>query len=107
MLILNGNVYTIEHGPCDEETDIYVDLIRENGEPYARVLHDGQAGQVIVIRVGQLSLHEKLDQVQIYNTADHVCPGAYFVAVAHALPSNVKAAQVKDFICGESGKAVA
>ena len=103
MLVLNENVYTLEHGPCDEQTDIYADLIRENGEPFARVLHDEVGGVVIVCRVGpSMGLHEKLNRVRVYETAEHIHPTAYFRAVADVLPSNVLAAQVREFISAPS-----
>lgn len=107
-MLINGSNYTLEHGISDEEHDIYVDLIRCDGEPHARVLHDGQLGEITTIRVGSMSLHEKRDAVKQYELANYgTADEAYRVAVAGVLPWNVKAAQVRELIATAPDKAVA
>lgn len=94
MLVVNDNVYTLENGPSDEETDVSVDLVRENGKPIARILHDGITKQTIVIRVDNCFALHKADQVRYFENGRD----GYFLAVASVLPFTVVANQVRAFI---------
>lgn len=106
MLVLNENVYTLEHGMADEDTDIYVDLLRCDGQPHARILFDGQMGKIVTICSRETSLHgDSMREYELANYSTH--EDAYLKAVADLLPWTVKAAQVRGLIAGAPDKAVA
>lgn len=94
MLVINDNVYTLEHGPSDEDTDVYIDLVLENGSPLARILHDGVSHQTIAIRVDNNFATPHADKVRFFDAGSE----GYFRAVASVLPFNALAAQVRAFI---------